>query len=135
MTLHDLKERLNRRPEILFAFLFGSRHNGRPRPDSDWDVAIYLDDALTAKERFDLRRHLSAELEDLGKVDLVVLNEAPPILAHEALCGERLLMRDRSRFASFLVLTLGLAEDQRYWLKIHRQAQLRRLREGTFGQP
>jgi len=135
MSKDDLKACLSRQPAILFALLFGSRGRGTPRPDSDWDIAIYLEDSLAAKQRFDLRLRLHSELEDLGKVDLVILNEAPPLLAHRALAGERLLIRDLSRFVAFVVQTLGLAEDQRYWLKIHREALARRLREGTFGRP
>jgi predicted nucleotidyltransferase len=78
MSKDDLKACLSSQPAILFALLFGSRGRGTPRPDSDWDIAVYLEDSFAAKQRFDLRLRLHSELEDLGKVDLVILNEAPP---------------------------------------------------------
>ena len=34
-------------PLVAFATLFGSRASGRARPDSDWDVAVFLDESLT----------------------------------------------------------------------------------------
>ncbi|MCP4661106.1 MAG: nucleotidyltransferase domain-containing protein, partial [bacterium] len=40
-SLDAVRRHLEARDEILFAYLFGSRAGGRPRPDSDWDVAIF----------------------------------------------------------------------------------------------
>lgn len=130
--LHDRLEAVD---EILFAYLFGSRAGGRPRPDSDWDVAVYLDPALSARERFDVRRRLTVDLEDVGRVDVVVLNDAPPLLAHRALCGRRLLVRDKTALVRFFVKTMSMAEDDRYYSQIHEQALLRRIQEGRFGRP
>ncbi|MCG8455216.1 MAG: nucleotidyltransferase domain-containing protein [Holophagales bacterium] len=132
--------------ELEFAYLFGSRAAGqgetghrnarRPRPDSDWDVAVYLDEALTPEERFEIRLRLIAELEGpTFPVDVVVLNDAPPLLAYNALGGERLLERDPVKRVRFFVRTAGLAEDQRYWRDFHLSARLRRLEEGRFGRP
>ncbi len=117
----------------LFAFLFGSRASGHARPDSDWDVAVYLREDLTPRERFDVRLRLLADLDGLGAVDVVVLNDAPPLLAHRALLGRRLLMRDETAFVRFFVRTMAMVEDMEYWAGIHLKARLRRLREGRFG--
>lgn len=35
---------------VLFAYLYGSRALGNERPDSDLDVAVYLDDSAPADE-------------------------------------------------------------------------------------
>ncbi len=126
---------LESRDEVLFAFLFGSRAGGRPRPDSDWDLALYVREELTARQRWDLRLRLAAELCELGPVDVVMLNDAPPLLAHRAIQGRRLVARDRGALVRFVLRTLALADDQRYWAEIHIAAQLRRLREGRFGRP
>jgi len=131
----ELIRRLGRRQEILFALLFGSRATGRAQPGSDWDVAVYLDDRLTSRERFALRLALLADLQDLGQVDLVVLNEAPPLLAHRALQGERLLVKQPSAFVRFFVRKLAEAEDERWWRELHARARSRRLAEGRFGRP
>ena len=131
-----IEQRLGAIDEILFAYLFGSRAGGgRPRPDSDWDVAVYLGDSLDARRRFDIRVRLSAELEEAGKVDVVVLNDAPPLLAHRVLTGRRILVRDKSALVRFVVKTLAFAEDDRHWSEIHLQAMRTRLAEGRFGRP
>jgi hypothetical protein len=76
-----------------------------------------------------------AELEDLGPLDIVILNDAPPLLAHRALMGEPIEIRDRTAYVRFFVKTMGAAEDDRYFQEVHRAARLRRLREGRFGRP
>lgn len=68
---------LENRPEVVFATLFGSRATGRARPDSDWDLAVFVDESLDAAARFDLRRQIAAALEPAVEVDIVVLNDAP----------------------------------------------------------
>ena len=130
-----LNERLTRFDEVLFAFLFGSRAGGRPRVESDWDIGVYVSGALSAEQRFDLRRRLSTELQDLGSVDVVLLNDAPPLLAQRALQGERIFIRDRFAYVRFFVRTAALAGDEQYWRQLHAQARKQRLEEGRFGRP
>lgn len=135
VTTRVLKQRLAAVDEIAFAYLFGSRGRGDARPDSDWDVALYLREELSADERFALRLRLLADLADLGRVDLVILNDAPPLLAHRAIMGERLLVRDEVALVRFSVRTVAASEDGRYWRRLHRRARSERLQEGTFGRP
>ncbi|MEE8526543.1 MAG: nucleotidyltransferase domain-containing protein [Thermoanaerobaculia bacterium] len=130
-----MSERLEQFPEIVFAHLFGSRARGDARPDSDWDVAVYLREDLDAHQRFKLRCRLSAELEDLGRADVVVLNDAPPLLGHRALMGRRLLVRDPRTLVRYSVRTIARSEDERHWRDLHWQARRQRLQEGTFGRP
>jgi predicted nucleotidyltransferase len=134
-TTRDLRERLAPMDEIAFAYLFGSRGRGQRRPDSDWDVAVYAREDLPADERFALRLRLLAELDELGRVDVVILNDAPPLLAHRAIMGERLLVRDEVALVRFSVRTVAASEDGRYWRELHRRARIERLRGGTFGRP
>ena len=128
-----LRERLEARPEVVLAYLFGSRANGRPRPDSDWDVAVYLDDGLDARERFRLRCRLAAELEDLGTVDVVVLNDATALLGFQALSGRQLLCRDEVIRVRYTIHVLQRVEDERYWLDLHWRGIRKRAAEGKFG--
>jgi predicted nucleotidyltransferase len=128
-----IEEELQRWPQIRFALLYGSRAHGRPRPDSDWDVAIYLDDALDAGERLDVQRRIVAGLAPAVPIDLVVLNEAPPLLGHRALRGERLLVRDKSFYTRYFVKTVGMALDQAPMARFHAEARRKRLQERDVG--
>ncbi len=132
-TIAQLRTRLNEYPAVVFAHLFGSRGQGTARPGSDWDLAVYLSEELTTYERFKLRCQLAAELEDLGEVDVVVLNDAPPFLGHRALMGQRLLVRDPSALVRYSVRTLARSEDERYWRDLHWKARRQRIEEGTYG--
>ena len=129
--LHSLESDLR----VSFAVLFGSRAENMARPDSDWDVAVFLDPSLDAGAAFEFRRGLLAALSPDLDVDLVVLNEAPPLLAAKALTGQRLLVRDPSAFVRFFVKTLSMVEDDRHFARIHARARRARLREGRFGRP
>jgi predicted nucleotidyltransferase len=131
----NLARRLDAMPEVRFALLFGSRARDGSRPSSDWDIALYLDDALDAGQRFRTRVRLAAELEDLGPVDVVVLNDADPLLSQRALQGELIHVKDRIAHVRFFVRTMGLAEDQRYFDRILARGRKDRLAGGTFGRP
>jgi hypothetical protein len=91
--------------------------------------------ALTSDARFAFRRDFVADLRPGILVDLVVLNDAPALLAAEALRGERLLVRDATAFVRYFVRMLGFVEDERYFARIHAAARRKRLREGSFGRP
>ncbi len=89
---------LRPRREILEAYLFGSRARGSSRAESDTDIAVFVDRALAPDPPFGYAAELNAVLMSaLGSssVDLVVLNDAPPLLYHRVLRdGTRLLARD-----------------------------------------
>ena len=94
--LAALREALARRPEILEAYVFGSFARGEAQPHSDVDVAVYLASVparglgADAEIAADLMRALGSD-----RVDVVVLNQAPPLLYHRVLRdGIRLVARD-----------------------------------------
>ncbi len=88
-------------PGVAYALLFGSGARGSARLDSDADIAIELvPDA--ARDVHALGR-LSARLESVAgrRVDLVLLDEAPPPLAYRIFREGRLLFeRDHSALVS-----------------------------------
>ena len=89
----DIDERirlaLGERHDICLAYVFGSCASGTARPGSDVDVAI-LFDHLPAPASLDrLTEDLGAATE--RRVDLVVLNVAPPLLAREVIARGRLV--------------------------------------------
>ena len=89
---------LSERPEILEAYLFGSRARGVDRAHSDVDIAVFIDEGSIDPGPFGYRSEVTAALmSGLGTnaIDVVVLNHAPPLLYHRVLRdGIRLLARD-----------------------------------------
>lgn len=96
--LARLRGLLEPRPEILEAYLFGSTARGMAQAHSDIDVAVFLADPRPPASAFGYVGDLTAALmSGLGsnRVDVVVLNEAPPLLYHQVLRdGVRLFARD-----------------------------------------
>ncbi len=86
---------------VVSAYLFGSHAEGRAHRESDVDVGVLLNRRLipTHGERFDLRVRLSSDLIHAtgnNTVDVVVLNDAPPLFARRILwTGIEICCRDR----------------------------------------
>ena len=90
-----MKQKLKRRlvdifkkRKIDFAYLFGSQAKGKTGPLSDIYIAVYFGEKISSNKRFDARMKLLGELTDLFKtneVDLVVLNDTPPLLSDRIL--------------------------------------------------
>lgn len=88
------------RKGVAAAFLFGSHAADRAHRESDVDVAVLLDRAVfpRCEERFEFRVAVTSELIALlhhNEVDLVVLNDAPPVFARRiVLEGRRIHCSD-----------------------------------------
>jgi predicted nucleotidyltransferase len=98
VLLSTLTTALQPRAEVLEAYLFGSTATGAALAHSDVDVAVFLADARVAGSAFGYAADLAAVLmAALGtnRVDVIVLNDAPPLLYHRVLRdGQRILSRD-----------------------------------------
>jgi predicted nucleotidyltransferase len=85
-------------PEVLSAYIFGSRIEGREHRESDIDLAVLLSPRLSPEERFEMRLRLTSELIaalHYNEIDVVLLNEAPPLFARRiVLEGERVYCAD-----------------------------------------
>jgi predicted nucleotidyltransferase len=69
-------EYLQSRPDILFAYFFGSYGKGKPAPLSDLDIAVYLKDLLNIpQKKMDILGALIGILQT-EEIDLVILNTA-----------------------------------------------------------
>ena len=86
------------RDEVLEAYLFGSAATGSVQLHSDVDVAVYLREPPPEASVFGYAADLTAAVMRAlrtNHVDVVVLNDAPPLLYHRVLCdGTRILSRD-----------------------------------------
>jgi hypothetical protein len=90
--LERVRELLADYPRVIFAYLFGGLARGGPKPLSDVDIAVYLEDTAD---------FMSTKLELIGlitttlatdELDLVILNQAPLSLAGRIQQTARLLV-------------------------------------------
>jgi predicted nucleotidyltransferase len=141
--IHDLASQvlaaLEALPGIDAIVLFGSRARGAGRPDSDLDVALLP----SAAPELDRRRLISAAAVALahlapgGRVDIVLLDEAPELLRHNVFAtGSLLLCRDARRYRELRVATMREHGDREWAREIMIAGLHRRLTEGgSFGRP
>jgi uncharacterized protein len=135
--VNTLTQAFSGRAEILEAYLFGSQARGTARPDSDVDVAVYVDPKTDTTAGFGLDAAIAADLMTaLGrnKVDVVLLNRADPVLYHRVLQdGIRLLTRDPRRTAGREGYALSRYFDFLPQLEKIRRAAEARAEQGRFG--
>jgi predicted nucleotidyltransferase len=79
---------------VISAYLFGSRAEGRAHRESDIDIGVLMDREMlpTRKDRFEASLRLSARLGaslSTDQIDLVVLNDAPPLIGRRIVTGGR----------------------------------------------
>ena len=83
---------------VVLAYLFGSQARGDASARSDVDIAVYIDREREPPSIWGYAAELITDLmAALGRndIDVVVLNDAPPLLYYRVLRdGERLLSRD-----------------------------------------
>ena len=121
-------------PDLSTVVLFGSRAGGRPRPESDLDVAI-LPVSRTDVSRRKLQARVAAALADLaadGRVDVVFLDEAPELLRQRIMeRGRVLLDREPERWRELRRRTMREHGDREPYRNLLRLAQMRRLLAGA----
>jgi hypothetical protein len=128
---------VSRRRDVQAAYLFGSAATGRTRPDSDVDVAVLLTRAPAPDRALSYRLKLMSDLgAALGRsdVDVVILNDAPPLLAHRVLSKGRLVFeRSATLRVRFQVRTAARYLDLVPMLETHIRYLKRHVREGRIG--
>jgi predicted nucleotidyltransferase len=120
-------------PGIAVLVVFGSRAQGNHRPDSDLDVAVLPDTADSRARRY-LQADLAAALAHLtpdGRVDVVLMDEAPEVLRQRIMeTGRVLLNRDNEAWKELRVRTMREYGDSEYYRRLYIEAQRRRLERG-----
>lgn len=113
---------LEPRPDVVGAYLFGSRGRGEETQGSDVDVAVLFDGPA------DLERVIALEDElerALGlSVDLVDVARAGAFLALDAIRGERIFERDGRRLDEFDLYVLRRAGDLAHFERERRRVLL-----------
>ena len=98
-------------PGVVAAWVFGSAQDGRVRLGGDLDVGVLFSVRPGLGERAELRARLQ-KATGIDAIDLIVLNDAPPLLRFEAVSGQSVFCRDRTRRADFVSLSARECEDE-----------------------
>ncbi len=135
--IESLRRCLGTRPEILEAYLFGSHARQGGQPHSDVDVAVCVDPDRLADSLFGYAAELTAELVALlqsNDVDVVILNQAPPLLYHRVLRdGLRLYARNAQATTTREGRALSRYCDYVPHLRKIDAAHAARIEDGRFG--
>jgi hypothetical protein len=125
------------KPQVLFSYVFGSAARGEARPDSDVDIAVYLDTETVQADAGSFRTSLLTELLmclHRNDVDLVILNQAPVVLQHRVLRdGVLILSRDEPGRVAFTVDTLRRYVDTAPLRRLAMEYTRRSIEQGTYG--
>jgi uncharacterized protein len=106
-----LADCLARDPNVLAAWHFGSSVEESIRPGADVDIGVFFVRMPTLDELAVLRAALQDALS-FDEIDLVVLNDASPILRFEAISGRPIYTSDLEARATFASLTAREYEDE-----------------------
>lgn len=117
-------------PGVVSVYLFGSHASARAHRESDVDIGILLrwDVYRTRRNRFEQRLRLSGELAsvlDSNEVDVVILNDAPPLLGRRIMtAGTRVFCADREQDHVCLRSVLSRAADLEPFIRHARRRKL-----------
>ena len=98
-VVSKIKEYLNKREEVLFAYIFGSFV--RSDEFSDIDIALYVDGERSLKYEFEIEDDLETMLKI--PVDVRIINNAPVSFSYGVL-RDGLLIKDNDIRSDFQVM-------------------------------
>jgi predicted nucleotidyltransferase len=105
MALSDIEEHTEQLRQVfathgvVLAYLFGSQAEGKAGPISDVDIAVLLGPQVDRERWFQVQLDLIGELTSLfhrNDVDVVILNEATPLLAYQIVRYGRIIYEDEA---------------------------------------
>ena len=131
----ELSAYFTNKDSVILAYLFGSTVRGDAGRLSDVDIGVMLDEKLSKKDRFDLELKMMGEIAILikkNKIDLIVLNEAPLLLAYNIIKSGTILKSDETDRVKFETKILSMYMDERYYIKRHTEETLKRIAEVGF---
>lgn len=124
---------------VIAAMLIGSQARGTPGPLSDVDIAVWHEPGLNPAGRLQLQvklARLASETLRTNEVDIVMLNQAPPLLRHRAVRDRKLLI-ERDPVARVRLDARALLDylDTKPLRAEMSRGLRKRIREGRFGRP
>ncbi|NLW22572.1 MAG: nucleotidyltransferase domain-containing protein [Tissierellia bacterium] len=126
--IEKCKSVLMKYEDIIFAYIFGSYAREKIRKDSDLDIAVYLREEMDIDTYLEIKMQLSEICK--REVDLILLNEAPPLLKFQIYKNNVLLFsRDKSIETRFKVRTLFEYSDMKRYLDLSYNSNIDRLKK------
>lgn len=124
---------------VIAAMLIGSQARGTPGPLSDVDIAVWHEPGLDPAGQLQLQvklAHLAGETLRTNEVDIVMLNQAPPLLRHRAVRDRKLLV-ERDPVARVRLDARALLDylDTKPLRAEMSRGLRKRIKEGRFGRP
>ena len=136
ITMDEIKNTLNgylqKHPEIVVAYIFGSLAQGKTNALSDIDIAIITDSQQINNKtyRYGYKAEILTDLIKLLKtnnIDLVILNKANTLLKHRVLYhGILIYSKNERERINFQIDTINKYNDFKQLIKPH-------LTKGTVG--
>ena len=122
---------------VILAYLFGSAARGRIGPLSDIDIAVLFSEKVKKENYFDRRLKLASEIDKalkLYKTEVACLNEASPLLKHQAVFyGAPIFISDLELKRNFELRVLQEYEDTKYLMDVMFKSMEKRIKRWTFG--
>lgn len=129
--IQKLKDYTALKSNIVFAYLFGSYAEDMARKNSDIDLAVYLSH-INEEDFFKYKLTYKNELEEILKksVDIVIMNNAPPLLNHQVFTNGILLKnKDQKTLTNFRVRNFYFYQDQRTIMNKYLESTKKRIKE------
>jgi len=131
----ELTEYFSSKDSVILAYLFGSTVRGDAGRLSDVDIGVMLDEKLSKKDHFDMELKLMGEIAILirkNKIDLIILNEAPLLLAYNIIKSGINLKSDETQRVKFETKILSMYLDEKYYIQRHTEETLKRIAKVGF---
>jgi len=125
-----VREFLNKQKHVKLAYLFGSVAEGKEGKLSDVDIAVFLDESLSKKERFDLQLKLISGLMSILKtdrIDLIVMNDAPLLLKYNIIKHGKILKDSIETRVKVESRILSDYLDMKYYIDRHTDLAIERI--------
>lgn len=110
-----INKELQKKEEIIFAYIFGSFIDSEIDFFRDIDIGIYIDENIIFEDQFiDYSVNLSLAIEGLIRkypVDIIILNNAPLSLAYRIIQSRLLLSKDEDLWVDYITKTLSMYND------------------------
>ena len=132
----ELERYLKDEKHILAVYLFGSHSEGVAHIRSDVDLAILLSPSVDSARYTEYRLRYLAELKEFvtGTLDLVVLNQVPPLLQFQILQKGKLIFdRDSDARAEIEMNMLGQCYLAARFYKFQFSYLIQRIKEEGLG--